>query len=319
MIDRRDKHDPQVVDFTLNRFVDGDLRPDERATVAALLSADADAMARASDYQRQNVLLQALYPSLADDAALPSAGAELAAGVRRGRRTRQALAASVALLALVGAGVSGWQAQQFLHPSQPQAPIVAVLPSVVPGSTASTITTSVPSVPGPDAEVVKTVAPSLAIPQGASQVPVHPPNLRAVGYQLVDGRADVTSYGPVIRFAYEPVTGTEGTHLSLAVAAFGGDRQSLTTSINPQHTSLFWRSGSLMYALSGNADPAGLLHVLGAVRGLEASSSGPDAAPVVTVSPQAPGVVEPAVESPVDQAPVPVSPAVEVSDPPKDT
>lgn len=312
----------QVADSILHRFVDGDLSSEERTAVASLLAGDADALTRAADYQRQTIMLQALHPRRLEDAMLPPAGLNLAAALRRGRLFRRAAAACVGCVALVGAGAAGWQAQLMMRPMAPTAPIVAVFPTAPMQPSTAVTAGPVASIPPVSAALgaLGREVPMPSIPaHDEARVPVHPPNLQAIGYQLVDGRADFTAYGPVIRFAYEPVGGAEGERLALMVAAFGADRQSLATSINPQHTSLFWHSGPLLYALSGNVDATRLFAVADVVVGAGERSQ-PTLEPQ---APTAPAVVapapEPAVEKPADAPPMGVQPAVETTERPKDT
>jgi len=251
----------------LHRYVDADLRGAERTAVEALLAADAETLEDVRAYQHQNILLQALHPQRPEDRMLPAAALNLARGLRRRRLARQVAAACLAGVALVGAGAGGWFAQGYVQQVL-RSPVVAVFPPSV-----------MPTAPAPaDDRATPTSMPAAveALPEGAAwlgksaqRVPVHPPNLQRVGYQLVDGRADLTAYGPVIRFAYTPAEGGEAPRLALSVASFGTKRQSLATTINPQHASLFWQSGPLLYALSGDVAPGKLLHVADAISSSE--------------------------------------------------
>lgn len=268
---------PHPSETLLHRFVDGDLRGGERVAVEAMLAADKEALATARSYQHQNILLQALHPRRDEDTMLPAAALNLARGLRRRRTVQRAAAASVAVVALFGAGTAGWHAQGYVE-RMFHTPVVAVFPpEAVPdaGGDGDADAGSAPAM-----SAVPTAAGTLDddapgwLGRDARQVPVHPPNLQQVGYQLVDGRADLTAYGPVIRFAYTPTEEEESPRLALTVASFGTDRQSLATTINPQHASLFWQSGPLLYALSGDVAPGQLLSVADAVSRAERGSSG---------------------------------------------
>ncbi len=259
-------------DALLHRYADGDLPGAERAEVDALLANDRDALAAVRAFQHQNILLQALHPRRPEDTMLPASALNLARGLRRRRFVHRAAAAAVAGVALIGAGTAGWHAQGYVERLF-HTPVVAVFPpNAVPAAADEGDAT-----PPPSLAPVPTAAGSLAgdapgwLGQDARRVPVHPPNLQNVGYQLVDGRADLTAYGPVIRFAYTPSEGGDGPRLALTVASFGNDRQSLATTINPQHASLFWQSGPLLYALSGDVAPRDLLTVADAVGRPEAA------------------------------------------------
>ncbi len=276
--DRPRGHHPS--ETLLHRFVDGDVRGSERVAVEAMLSADRDALAATRSYQHQNILLQALHPRRDEDTMLPASALNLARGLRRRRMVQRAVAASVAVVALFGAGTAGWHAQGYVE-RMFHSPVVAVFPpEAVPAATGDGSAGSAPSM-----SPVPTAAGSIAgdapgwLGKDARQVPVHPPNLQQVGYQLVDGRADLTAYGPVIRFAYTPSEGGETPRLALTVASFGTDRQSLATTINPQHASLFWQSGPLLYALSGDVAPGQLLSVADAVSQAERVPPGQAAKP----------------------------------------
>lgn len=270
-------------DALLHRYVDGHVHGSERSAVEAMLAADDEALASVRSFQNQNILLQALHPARGEDTMLPPSALNLARGLRRRRLVHRAAAASVALLALVGAGAAGWHAQGHLG-RMLETPVVSVFPpTAVPAATGEASGSTAPSMPP-----VPTATGTLAgdapgwLGKDARRVPVHPPNLQKVGYQLVDGRADLTTYGPVIRFAYTPSEGGEGPRLALTVASFGADRKSLATTINPQHASLFWQSGPLLYALSGDVAPGRLLSVADAVGrgdGQAASEPGKQATP----------------------------------------
>jgi len=264
----------------IHRFVDGDVHGGERVAVEAMLAADKEALAATRTYQHQNILLQALHPRRDEDTMLPAAALNLARGLRRRRMVQRAVAASVAVVALFGAGTAGWHAQGYVE-RMFHAPVVAVFPpEAVPAATGDGGAAGEPSM-----SAVPTAAGTIDggapgwLGKDARQVPVHPPNLQQVGYQLVDGRADLTAYGPVIRFAYTPSEGADSPRLALTVASFGTDRQSLATTINPQHASLFWRSGPLLYALSGDVAPGQLLSVADAVSEAESGASGAAAKP----------------------------------------
>jgi anti-sigma factor RsiW len=258
--DRPRAHPPS--ETLLHRFVDGDLRGSERVDVEAMLAADGEALAASRSYQQQNILLQALHPRRDEDTMLPAAALNLARGLRRRRMVQRAVAASVAVVALFGAGSAGWQAQSYVE-QRLHTPVVAVFPpEAVPTVGGDGGAVAVPSMaPVPTAAGTIAVDAPGWLGKDVRRVPVHPPNLQEVGYQLVDGRADVTAYGPVIRFAYTPTEGADSPRLALTVASFGTDRQSLATTVNPQHASLFWRSGRLLYALSGDVAPGQLLRV----------------------------------------------------------
>jgi anti-sigma factor RsiW len=264
----------------LHRFVDGDVRGSERVAVEAMLAADKEALTATRSYQHQNILLQALHPRRDEDTMLPASALNLARGLRRRRMVQRVVAASVAVVALFGAGTAGWHAQGYVEHLF-HTPVVAVFPpEAVPAATAEGSAEAAPSM-----SALPTAAGTISgdspgwLGKDGRGVPVHPPNLQQVGYQLVDGRADLTAYGPVIRFAYTPSEGADSPRLALTVASFGTDRQSLATTINPQHASLFWQSGPLLYALSGDVAPGQLLSVADAVSQAERGPSSQAAKP----------------------------------------
>ena len=272
----------------LHRFVDGDVHGSERVAVEAMLAADKDTLHSARAFQHQNILMQALYPRRDDDAMLPAAALNLARGLRRRRTVQRAVAASVAMVAMFGAGSAGWYAQGYIE-RMVKTPVVAVFPpNAVPAAADDEDAEQAPSMaPLPTAAgTVAGEAPAW-LGKNARSVPVHPPNLQQVGYQLVDGRADLTAYGPVIRFAYTPSDGGEGPRLALTVASFGRDRRSLATTVNPQHASLFWQSGPLLYALSGDVGPGRLLSVADAVSEADPSTSAETAEPTAAEASEA--------------------------------
>jgi anti-sigma factor RsiW len=241
---------------------------------------------------------------------LPASALNLARGLRRRRLVHRATAASIALLALFGAGTAGWHAQGYVE-RMVRTPVVSVFPTesmpVAAGEEAAQPPRSLPPVP--------TATGSLAgeapgwLGQDARRVPVHPPNLQSVGYQLVDGRADLTAYGPVIRFAYTPSEGGDSPRLALTVASFGTDRRSLATTINPQHASLFWQAGPLLYALSGDVAPASLLSVAQAVGQKEPPAAAGESAEPASASGD---------EKTGESSALPVTPVADQSEPSKE-
>jgi anti-sigma factor RsiW len=283
-------------DRLLHRYVDGEMGGGDRTAVESVLAGDDEALADVRSFQDQNILMQALHPPRSEDAMLPPAALNLARGLRRQRAIHRGLAASVALLALLGAGAAGWQAQGYLDRTGRGTPVVEVFPpnaapvAAAGDSEGEASTTSSAASAAPTMSPVPTAAGTLAgdtpgwLGEDARRVPVHPPNLQTVGFQLVDGRADLTAYGPVIRFAYTPSEGGESPRLALTVASFGADRQSLATTINPQHASLFWQTGPLLYALSGDVAPGRLLSVAEAIGPVETKPGEPAAEPA-TASP----------------------------------
>ena len=295
----RSEPNGDVDEALIQRYVDGDLRGRDRVRVEALLAADADAFRTAMDFQRQNVVLKALHPRRVDDTMLPPAALGLARALHRTQVAQRLMATTAAFLLLVGAGAFGWKAQDYVRSLHRQTPVVAVFPTATPtvvSGTSGATPAAVEPAPGGD-----------ALASGAAErIAVHPPNLQTVGYQLVDGRADITTYGPVLRFAYEPLD-RGGGRLSLTVAAFGADRRSLATSINPQHTSLFWQDGQHLFALSGAIEPQWLLKVADVVAAEGRALAG-EPSPVAPL-PAAPTVGA----TPGEEAPAPPA------DTPKDT
>jgi hypothetical protein len=248
-------------------------------------------------------LLQALHPRRVEDTLLPPAALGLARGIRRVRFAQQVAGALAAVLVLVGAGAFGWKAQSYVRTIHEPASVVAVFPTTpapaaVSQATSPATPAAIQTAPLPSGEAG-------APPHLGGRISVHPPNLQTVGYQLVDGRADITAYGPVLRFAYEPLD-QKGGRLALTVAGFGADRQSLATNINPQHTSLFWQDGKNLFALSGAVEPSRLLKLADVVAAERARMVEPieavPAAPVAPVTVPAP-LEEPAATPAAVEAP----------------
>lgn len=281
-----------VHDELVQRFVDGALDPRERVRVEAILSTDPDAFERVMAYQHQNVLLQGLHGARDDNVMLPPAALGLARKLHHVRRVRHAVVASIAACVIVSTGALGWQAQRYVAEHAERPPVVAVFPTqtLQPTPTALTPTPAV-AIPGGDGLRSDDAG---SAPTAATRLDVHPPNLQRIGYQLVDGRADLTAYGPVIRFSYDPIDTSKGSRLALTVAAFGSERDSLATNINPQQTSLFWQDGQLLFALSGALEPARLLRVAETVAAERARQRESEAAPVAVAPVVEPQPVEPA-------------------------
>lgn len=267
-----DPEKSRATDDLLHRFVDGDLRGSDRAAVAGILASDAAALQRANAYQNQTMLLQSLYPPQLQDTELTKAGERVAGRLRQRRRLRHSFVAGVGCLALVGAGLGGWQAHQSLTQSPPPQVFAVFPPANIPtlsqgGGEAQTVGNEV------KAPIIENLA---WLADRASGIPIKAPSLDAVGFEYVGGRADLTAYGSVIRFAYRALD-EANTGLTVAVAGFSQDRRSLTTSVDPTETSLFWAHGGYFYALSGSVSPTVLSDAAAAI------TAGSQSAPIVPV------------------------------------
>jgi anti-sigma factor RsiW len=291
-----------VVEAELQAWVDGCLPAARRAAVDAYLALHPDEAARLQAYRQQNAALRARYNPVLDE-TVPATLALRPHGPLR-RAMHDALAANgpwryAAMLALtLGGGAAGW----LLHDIQPggaPAPL-ARMASAVPAPAADATRAPATELDGgaprlaaadvPPTADGQALARSAAVAHavysperrhpvevGAEQqqhlvswlskrlgAPLHPPQLGALGYELIGGRLLPGQSGPVAQFMYD---NTGGERLTLYVST--EQRHNRTTAFRfaqeGQVGVFYWIDGRYGYALSGALDKTALARLADAV------------------------------------------------------
>lgn len=289
-----------VVEAELQAWVDGCLPAARRAAVDAYLALHPDEAARLQAYRQQNAALRARYNPVLDE-AVPAALAARPRGPLW-RAARAMLAANgpwrhVATLALtLAGGAAGW----WLHDVQPDAAAVAPLQAAAPRAapapdqpagaasaaagarlaTADLAATAEGQALARSAAVAHAVySPEQRHPVevGADQqqhlvawlskrlgAPLHPPQLGALGYELIGGRLLPGQSGPVAQFMYD---NAGGRRLTLYVST--EQRHNRSTAFRFAQEGevgvFYWIDGRYGYALSGALDRAALAKLADAV------------------------------------------------------
>jgi len=242
---------PTVTEHELQAFIDQRLEPARQREVEAILAATPELAAQAAAYRAQNRGLHALFDAVLDE-PIPTAmqmppprpswawGARYAAGL---------------MLVLAG-GMAGW----FLHGAQSGA---ASMPTLAHQAAIAHVVYSPdvrrPVEIGADQEVQ--LVNWLSKRTG---VPMRPPKLGTVGYQLVGGRLLPGQSGPVAQFMYEDAS---GQRLTLYVSTDQshntdtGFRFAREGDVNV----FYWIDGKLGYALSAGMDKGALARIANVV------------------------------------------------------
>lgn len=288
-----------VVEAELQAWVDGCLPATRRTAVDAYLALHPNEAARLRAYRQQNAALRARYNPVLDE-AVPATLAVRPRG-KLWQAARAALAANgpwrhVATLALtLAGGAAGW----WLHdvrPGDAAAPSALasaarplpspVRPSGARGGQAAQLAAAdvPPTAEGQALARSAAVAHAVYSPEqrhpvevGADQqqhlvtwlskrlgAPLHPPQLGALGYELIGGRLLPGQSGPVAQFMYD---NAGGKRLTLYVST--EQRHNHSTAFRfaqeGQVGVFYWIDGRYGYALSGALDRAALAKLADAV------------------------------------------------------
>ncbi|HJU99520.1 MAG TPA: anti-sigma factor [Burkholderiaceae bacterium] len=290
-----------VVEAELQAWVDGCLPAARRAAVDAYLALHPDEAARLRAYRQQNAALRARYNPVLDE-AVPAALAARPHG-RLWHAARGMLAANgpwrhAAMLALtLAGGAAGWWLHDVAPGAMPAAPASALAgagrpasaparPADMAASPAARLAAADVAPSADDQALARSAAVAHAVysPEqrhpvevGADQqqhlvtwlskrlgAPLHPPQLGALGYELIGGRLLPGQSGPVAQFMYD---NGGGGRLTLYVST--EQRHNHTTAFRFAQQGkvgvFYWIDGRYGYALSGALDKAALAKLADAV------------------------------------------------------
>ena len=102
----RDLND-HMEDWALHAYADGELSPEQRAEVEALLARDPEAARKVADWKRQRDLLKSAFDGVLDEPVPPQLSATLRQPAPPARLSPW-LAMAAAVLLLVCGGLAGW-------------------------------------------------------------------------------------------------------------------------------------------------------------------------------------------------------------------
>jgi len=255
-----------VTEADLHAWVDGLLPEARRAEIEVYLQARPEEAERLAAYRAQNEALRGLFGPVADE-RLPDSLQRLLVppamlAVDRPKRpifspwSLQRLAAGI-LIALVS-GVAGWlahgQYSSVDRLAQTSLPRQAAVAHVV----------FTPDVRRPvevraeqEEQLVAWLSKRLA-------VPVRPPKLAGLGYELVGGRLLPGSSGPVAQFMYQEASGQRLT-LYVSTEMAGQSETGFRFAREGQINVFYWIDGQFGYALSAGMDKGELARIATAV------------------------------------------------------
>ncbi|CAG0950034.1 hypothetical protein RHDC4_00022 [Rhodocyclaceae bacterium] len=248
----------------LQGHVDDRLTPEARAEVDAYLQERPDEALRLEDYRAQKQAMDELFAPVLDepvpDRLVAAAGGTRAiapAPARPGPWSLLRLAAGLAAISV--AGLAGWIARGELAPAA-----VPVAAASLPRQAAVAHAVFTPDVRRPveigadqEAQLVTWLSKRLG-------VPVRPPKLGALGFELIGGRLLPGGSGPVALFMYQDASGQRLTlYVSTENAA---NRDTAFRFAQEGAVNVFyWIDGRFGYALSASVGKAELGRIAGAV------------------------------------------------------
>ena len=228
----------RIDDWALHAYADGELSPEQRAEVEALLAADPDAARRVEGWKRQRDLLKSAYDGVLDEPVPPQLAATLDG--RRPSLLRPMLAMAAAILLLLMGGLAGWMLKGETVPV-----LMADL-----GRQAL------------DAHAVYAVEVRHPVEVKADDrehlqawlskrvgTPFKLPDLTAEGYTLLGGRLLAGDEGPAGLLMYEDA---KGQRISVLLTAPGSDRETaLRVEERGKLIACSWQDGKLAVAVAG--------------------------------------------------------------------
>jgi anti-sigma factor RsiW len=258
-----------LTEAELHAFVDGELTPERRHEIDALLATRPDEAQRAQAYREQKRALHALFDPVLDE-SVPPRVLRAARPPRAAGWTLQRWAAGLAI-ALIG-GAAGWGLRGALAPS----PLAST-------SSASTLAQARFAQRAAIAHAVYSPEQRRPVEVDAAHedqlvawlskrmgAPMKPPHLQALGYALEGGRLLPGGQGPVAQFMYRDATGQRLTlyvsnEIGAPAAASGASVAATGTEFRfareGQVNVFYWVEGRFGYAISAEADRAVLTDV----------------------------------------------------------
>lgn len=236
-------------DWALHAYADGELSPEQRAEVEALLARDPEAARKLADWKRQRELLKSAFDGVLDE-PVP---AQLAATLRQRAappRLSPWLAMAAAVLLLLCGGTAGW----FLKGEAVPVTVADLGREALVAHSVYAVEVRHPvEVKGDDKEHLQAW---LSKRVGA---PFAVPDLTEQGYALLGGRLLSGEEGPAAMLMYED---QKGQRLSVVLAAPGTDMETaLKVEEHGKLIACTWQDGKLAVAVAGEMprDPMMLL------------------------------------------------------------
>lgn len=264
----------RISEAELHAYIDGELTPDDRAEVEALLAADPEARELARTFVEINGALAARYaPTLAEP--LPDRVAQLVGRVpwRVPWRIRAVPAIAASLLLICAAGTAGYVARALYGPDVKPAPESSFVATAL-----SAHTVYVPEVRHPvevGAAEEKHLMQWLTKRIGAD---VRAPVLAPLGWKLIGGRLLPDQGAPAAQFMYEDPA---GRRLTLYMRKeTGSANTAFHFAERNGFGAFYWIDRPMAYALAGRLNRDDLMGVANAVYAqLEAAAAAAKPAP----------------------------------------
>lgn len=257
---------PPISETDLHAYVDAQLPESRWAEVAEHLAAHPEEAERVQAYRSQENALRALFDPLLDEALpatlrqlaeAPPAAVDPKKGPILARWSLRRIAAGI-VIAMLG-GVAGW-----LGHGQYQAVDRLVQFTPLPRQAAVAHVVYSPDVKRPvevtadqEDQLVKWLSKRLG-------TPVSPPQLGALGYELIGGRLLPGNSGPVAQFMYQDASGQRLTLYVTTENATNRDT-GFRFAREGQVNVFYWIDGKFGYALSASIDKGELARVATAV------------------------------------------------------
>ncbi len=248
------RDDIHVSDADLHALADGQLQEPRRTEVEAYLETHPEAARLVAEYRRLSHSLHALYDPVLDEDIPPKVS--LPTSSRIGWQIPRTAVAAVFLL--LGA-VMGWTLnEQLASPQQEEFMVDLIRPAAFAHAVYTPEVRHPVDVSGDDqAHLVNWLSKRL-------KTPLHAPDLRAQGFELVGGRLLPSTGRMAAQFMYQDGT---GDRITLYVRK--GDWESRETAFRYAHEHgvgiFFWIDGPLGYALTGELSKDRLLKLASAV------------------------------------------------------
>ena len=251
-----------ITEADLHASVDRQLTPERRAEVERFLATRPVELERVRDWQQQNELLRTMLAPVLDE-PLPL-GLPLQPRAVSGRWRSLAAGAAIALVS----GGAAWSLRGAIDADA--ARLVAAGSSETPAAAGEALTGFAQR--AAIAHVVYTPEVRRPVEVGADQeqalvtwltkrmgTAVHPPSLRALGYELIGGRLLPGEKGPVAQFMYGAA---DGQRLTLYVTReVGGQDTAFRFGKDGTVNVFYWVEGRFGYAISAGADRDVLMKV----------------------------------------------------------
>lgn len=244
--------------WALSAFVDNALSEPERAAILERLANDPQASARIGAYQAQNAALKALF-------ATPQEQVRCIVLPRRVSWWQRARVAAIWLTVGVACGIaSGWVEPSFLNPQ----PAFARRAEIAYAVYAPEQRHPVEVAAAEEEHLIKWLSKRL-------ERPLTVPSLQEYGYTLVGGRLLPGESGPAAQFMFQ---NGRGQRLTLYVSAAPREATVFRLLRDGRHSTFYWVSQGMGYALSGDAAEPQLramaIEVCGALGGRPAGGWG---------------------------------------------